>query len=285
MTRYVDERGGIKQYQYDDQMGLLVNATDCSGYTTRFSYDRSGALVRETNALGQSTQYLRNILGEIKTIIYPDGQSHRYEYNALGQVTQHTNEAGLNAVWEYTPRGERRSFTDRLKRSIQYTYNRYGDLIRLTNHNGASYRFERDSEGRLVKEHRLNGIVRALHYNAHDEIIQQILVGTDERKETIDLVRDPVGRLTQKRTRCATTDYQYDVLNNLLAIQKQPTEQGQVLGIHSSSIDLKYDALGRLITESSEWYAPTVWTTLESPDVWIRSHPSDSVRWSSSERF
>ncbi len=252
LTRYADERGGTSAFTYDDRYGLLQSHTDCSGSTTCFAWNGDGELVRETDALGQVRQLLRNASGAVQTVVHADGTRETFEYNALGQVCQHTDALGHVSRWIYTGRGQPERRVDRLGRSLDYRYDQRGQLCTLTNANRASYSFAYDAAGRLTTEVRLNGVQRQLRYNEHGEVVAQTMAGRLGASETIGFVRDAAGRLVEKRSRCSSTRYSYDLLDRVTGIVRQPTASGLALGITASALAFEYDALGRLVAETAD---------------------------------
>ncbi|HEX7933482.1 MAG TPA: DUF6531 domain-containing protein, partial [Paraburkholderia sp.] len=252
LTRHADERGGTSTFDYDDRYGLPLSHTDCSGSTTRFAWNGEGELVRQTDALGQPTQLLRNASGAVHTLVRADGTRETFEYNALGQIRQHTNALGHVSRWRYTSRGQPERYIDRLGRSLDYRYDTRGRLCGLTNANGATYRFAHDATGRLTTEIRLNGVQRQLRYNEHGEVVAQTLSGHAGEIAMTGFVHDAAGRLVEKRSRCSSTRYRFDLLDRVVEIARQPTASGLALGIAPSTLAFEYDALGRLVAETAD---------------------------------
>jgi YD repeat-containing protein len=79
--------------------GQLLTFTDCSGYQTRYeynrvgqitaihqeeglsqyrAYDERGRLISQKDAAGHETRYEYNIAGDLTTVIHPDGSSKPY---------------------------------------------------------------------------------------------------------------------------------------------------------------------------------------------------------------
>ncbi|EOX7668866.1 hypothetical protein ACPV2F_005225, partial [Escherichia coli] len=105
--------------------GQLLAFTDCSGYQTRYEYDRFGqmtAVHREEgislyrrydnrgrltsvkDAQGRETRYEYNAAGDLTAVITPDGNRSETQYDAWGKAVS-TTQGGLTRSMEYDAAG------------------------------------------------------------------------------------------------------------------------------------------------------------------------------------
>ncbi|HCB3504644.1 TPA: type IV secretion protein Rhs, partial [Citrobacter amalonaticus] len=143
-----DATGSRKQMTWS-RYGQLLSFTDCSGYQTRYEYDRfgqvtalhqeeglsqyrayddRGRLVSQKNAQGHETRYEYSIAGDLMVVLHPDGSRQTTEYDAAGHPVS-TTTGGLTR---------------------QMTYDAAGRVTQLTNENGSHTTFTYDVLDRLV---------------------------------------------------------------------------------------------------------------------------------------
>ncbi|WP_214277060.1 hypothetical protein, partial [Escherichia coli] len=99
--------------------------TDCSGYMTRYEYDRygqqiavhreegistyssynpRGQLVSQKDAQGRETRYEYSAAGDLTAIIAPNGSRSETQYDAWGKAVS-TTQGGLTRSMEYDAAG------------------------------------------------------------------------------------------------------------------------------------------------------------------------------------
>ncbi|WP_275558591.1 RHS repeat-associated core domain-containing protein, partial [Pseudomonas sp. 2(2015)] len=230
------------------EQGLLIEQVDCSGYPTRFSYDRRGHLQAVTDALGERTEYQHDAKGRLLGSQLPDGRNQHYQHDRNGQLSSYTDPAGHTTQYRYTRRGQVQQRIDPQGRRVQFSYDAYGRLLVLTNENGESYRFAWDQVDRLSQQQDLDGSASRYHYDRLDNLsCVEYLPTPHGSVEAIihHLHRDAVGRLIKKHTDDGETLYSYDPLDQLTAINF--TDKAG----NSEQLAFAYDALGQLLEEHS----------------------------------
>ncbi len=240
--------------QWND-FGQLIEHVDCSGYPTRFSYDRRGYLQVVTDALGERTTYQHDAQGNLLQTTLADGRVEQYQRDSSGQLTGHVDPAGHTTAYHYDRRGQVRQRIDAVGRQVQFSYDAYGRLQALTNENGESYRFLWDAGDRLVEQQDLDGSARRYTYDGLDDVTRLEYVPApfghglaavpNEKPIVHRLERDAVGRLVAKVTDDGRTEYSYDPVDQLTAVTFTDNT-GQV-----QSLGFAYDALGQLLEEQS----------------------------------
>jgi len=242
-TSVEDATGSRKQMRWRDG-GLLLAFIDCSGYQTRYEYDRFGqmteahreeglSLYRSYNRRGQlitvrdsenrETHYDYNDAGDLTTVIAPDGNRTDIRYDAQGNITT-TTQGGLTRKMAYDPAGR---------------------LTTLINENDATTTFTYDVMDRLAEQTGFDGRLQRYSY-------------------------DLTGKLTQSADENLITDWHYDAAGRLThrtvsgepAEQWQYSEKGWLMQIshlsegHRVAVHYDYDKKGRLTSERQTVHNP-----------------------------
>ncbi|MEW9681804.1 RHS repeat-associated core domain-containing protein [Pseudomonas sp. TE50-2] len=247
VVEIIDAAGKHKHLRWNE-LGLLIEQVDCSGYPTRFSYDRRGHLQAVTDALGERTEYQYDAQGRLLGSQLPDGRSEHYQLDRNGQLNSYTDPAGHSTQYRYNRRGQVQQRIDPHGRRVQFSYDAYGRLLALTNENNESYRFSWDLIDRLTEQQDLDGSASRYHYDRLDNLsCLEYLPAPQGSIEAIihQLQRDAVGRLIKKHTDDGETQYSYDPLDQLTAINF--TDKAG----NSEQLGFAYDALGQLLEEHS----------------------------------
>ncbi|MGL3457323.1 RHS element protein, partial [Salmonella enterica] len=121
----IEDPTGSKKSMTWSRYGQLLTFTDCSGYQTRYeynrfgqttaihreeglsqyrAYDERGRLVSQKDAAGHETRYEYNMAGDLTTVVHPDGSRQTTEYDATGHPVS-TTEGGLTRQMEYDAAG------------------------------------------------------------------------------------------------------------------------------------------------------------------------------------
>ncbi|WP_423236943.1 RHS repeat-associated core domain-containing protein, partial [Citrobacter portucalensis] len=228
----------------------LLSFTDCSGYETRYDYDRfgqvtaihqedglsqyraydtRGRLVSQRDAAGRETRYEYSDAGDLTTVIAPDSSRTETQYDAGGRPVSITA-GGLTR---------------------QITYDAAGRVTQLTNENGSHTEFTYDALDRLTQQTGFDGRTQRYGYNTGGQLV---------RSEDEDLVTlwhyDDADRLTHR------------TVNGEPAEQWQYDERGWLTGIshlsegHRVAVHYGYDEKGRLLSEKQTVHAPQTQTLL-----------------------
>lgn len=238
-----------------NDFGQVTEFTDCSAKTTCYHYNDYLQLSGLTNALGQITTLERKPQGEITNLIHADGIKETFTYNAMGQLLSHADGKGQTRYLSRNPRGLLIKRFDPKDQTISYQYDVAQRLTTLLNENNEAYRFSYDQHDRLIQETRLDQLQRHYVYSAEGYLagLTEHTVSKDlkESERATIFKRDKLGRLVEKQTVDAHYQYQYDLMDRLLQIDRKPTPKGKELGINEESLTFAYDANGQLTQETT----------------------------------
>ncbi|WP_407222700.1 hypothetical protein [Escherichia coli] len=145
----VEDGIGVTRRITRNRYGQLRAFTDCSGYMTRYEYDRYGQQIAVHREEGISTYSSYNPRGQLVSQKDAQGRETRYEYSAAGDLTATISPDGKRSTIEYDKRGRPVSVTEGgLTRSMGY--DAAGRITVLTNENGSQSTFRYDPVDRLT---------------------------------------------------------------------------------------------------------------------------------------
>ncbi|EFF7527130.1 RHS repeat protein, partial [Escherichia coli] len=220
--------------------------TDCSGYTTRYEYDRYGQQIAVHREEGISTYSSYNPCGQLVSQRDAQGRETRYEYSAAGDLTATVSPDGKRSTIEYDKRGRPVSVTEGgLTRSMGY--DAAGRITVLTNENGSQSTFRYDPVDRLTEQRGFDGRTQRYQY-------------------------DLTGKLTQSEDEGLITLWHYDASDRITrrTVNGEPAEQWQyddhgwlteishLSEGHRVAVHYGYDDKGRLTGERQ---------TVENPET------------------
>ncbi|HFZ8854937.1 TPA: RHS element core protein [Salmonella enterica subsp. houtenae serovar Rough:z4,z23:-] len=233
----IEDATGSKKSMTWSRYGQLLTFTDCSGYETRYeynrfgqvtalhqeegisqyrAYDERGRFISQKDAAGRETRYEYSMAGDLTTVIYPDGSRQTTHYDAAGHPVS-TTEDGLTRQMEYDPAGR---------------------VTRLVNENGASTAFTYDLMDRLTQQTGFDGRTQRYHYSATGQLVRS----EDENLVTL-WHYDASDRLTHR------------TVNDEPAEQWQYNERGWLTELshlsdgHRAAVQYEYDKQGRMSLE------------------------------------
>ncbi|UWM62750.1 RHS element core protein [Enterobacter sp. CP102] len=237
MPSAIEDATGSRKQMTWSRYGQLLTFTDCSGYQTRYeynrfgqvtalhqeeglsqyrAYDERGRLVSLRDAAGHETRYEYNIAGDLTTVLHPDGSKQTIHYDAAGHPVRAT-EGGLTRSLEYDAAGR---------------------ITTLTNENGAITTFTYDVMDRLTQETGFDGRTQRYQYSIAGQLIRS------EEESLVTLwYYDESDRLTHR------------TINDELAEQWQYNERGWLTEIchlsdgHRVAVQYEYDKQGRMSLE------------------------------------
>lgn len=271
VVRVTDAAGRHTQLRWDER-GLLSEHIDCSGRRTRFAWDALGHLLSTTDAIGETTRYRHDARGRLLEVQLPDGRVERYERDRAGLLTAFADPAGHVTAYARDAAGEVRERRDPMGRRVRFDHDAYGRLVALHNENGQACRFDWDAGDRLRTQRDIDGGERRYGYDALGQVTEVAWVPAPHdtppgasrepaaslgaaNEASIDadddapivhrLERDAVGRLLARHTGDATLRYQWDAVDQLLAIERTDAQGAR------QRLGFAYDALGRLVEESN----------------------------------
>ncbi|NVH72045.1 RHS repeat protein [Paraburkholderia sp. JPY432] len=246
VVRSTDALGTVTTFAHN-AWGQVTRRTGVGGSTTRYEYDVNGYVVSVTDALGAVTRIERDGLGRPLTITRPDGQAERHGWNAAGQRTSFVGPSGRSRHWYRDRRGNVLRAVDEEGHVIVRRYDAHGRPVRIEGANGAvqvlrwnasSCLSITDADGvQRIFDYAASGQVRCLTWKA----------GEQQRCETFDY--DRAGRLTKRETAHNRYIYCYGPGGLLDGVIREPTPEGELLGIGADEIRFEHDAGGRLIAE------------------------------------
>lgn len=235
-------------------LGQIEQYQDCSGHRTHYAYDQNLHLLSIKDALERTTRLIRKADGEVLRVEHPDGSHDAYSYNALGQLLSHTDADERTTYVTRTPRGLLSKRQDPRGQQVHYEYDNCQRLIALLNENKAAYRFRYDASDRLQEELRVDGLRRRFRYTLSGALAQLEEVtrqGFNDVSRQQYFEHDAAGRLLSRITDDGRLDYQYDDVDRLIAVDRQPSAAGKARGVGLDHLAFSYDAAGQLLSEDS----------------------------------
>ena len=235
---------GSKKSMTWNRYGQLLTFTDCSGYQTRYeynrfgqvtalhqeeglsqyrAYDERGRLISQKDAAGHETRYEYSVAGDLTTVLHPDGSKQTINYDAAGHPVS-TTEGGLTRQMEYDAAGR---------------------VTRLINENGAGTTFTYDPLDRLAQETGFDGRTQRYHYSVTGQLIRS----EDESLVTL-WHYDESDRLTHRTVNDEPAEHwHYNELGWL-------TETSHLSDGHRVAVHYGYDDKGRMTREAQTVHAP-----------------------------
>jgi RHS repeat-associated protein len=275
---HTDAKGGRTSFSYNEQ-SQLTSFTDCSNKTTEYAYNRLGRLTRVTDSIGGVREFSHDIVGRLTSVQLPDGAKHQYHYDANGLLVAHTNEQGKGTSYSRNIRGEVMTQVNAAGARVTLDYDAAFRLTTLTNENHQSYQFVYDAADRLIEERRVDGtritveydhnaqpIAITQHANLGDDVFTQVEIENEDaaNDDTADiatapinsirteLIRDALGRLTEKRTPSHHYSYTYDAAGRLVEAKKlKPNASTPNAPSPLHTTRFAYDVLGNLVEETA----------------------------------
>ena len=232
-----EDATGSKKHMTWSRYGQLLTLTDCSGYRTRYEYNRFGQATAIHREEGLSQHLTYDGRGRLVSLKNAEGRETRYEYSFAGDLTAIIHPDGRRQVTAYDAAGHPVSITEGgLTRTMEY--DAAGRIIRLVNENGASTTFSYDVMDRLIRECGFDG--RTQHY--HYSITGQLIRSEDENLATL-WHYDESDRLA------------YRTVNDEESERWQYSERGWLAGVshisdgHRVAVQYGYDDKGRMVSE------------------------------------
>jgi RHS repeat-associated protein len=231
-----DPLGNQMTYTYDaqgnltalDELEVVPNLAPPEAYHTEFQYDLRSRLTSVIDPLNNQTQSEYDDRDLLIAVINPLGFRHEYEYDQDSQVILARGFVGNPLVpvehrWQRDLGGRLRLYTDPEGKQTQYDYTSEDQWAKITLPDGSNRQRVFDAAGQLIREiaptgttveygYGADGLPEKSHYTTAPGI-----VGISD----LEVKRDGLGRPVR-------------------------LTQG------SSAIELKYDLIGRLISETSD---------------------------------
>ena len=194
-TSTEDATGSTRQMTWS-RYGQLLAFTDCSGYQTRYEYDRfgqmtavhreegislyrcydnRGRLTSAKDAQGHETRYEYNAAGDLTAVIAPDGNRSETQYDAWGKAVSST-QGGLTRSMEYDIAGRVTTLTNENGSHSAFRYDALDRLVQQSGFDGRTQRYRYDLTGKLTQSED-EGLVTLWHYDASDRITHRTVNG------------------------------------------------------------------------------------------------------------
>ncbi|SAK99951.1 RHS repeat-associated core domain-containing protein [Caballeronia ptereochthonis] len=233
VSRITDAHGRVQTFEYDAR-GQMTSHTDCSRRTTQYGWDDFGHLQSVTNAAGETTHYQCDQRGRVTAVQRADGNKELFIRDLHGRLIAHTDANGARTRWELTADGLPALQTDAQGHCVHYEYDAARRMCRMTNQNGAQCSFSYDAAGRLVSKRGFDGRVTSYRYDASGLLT--------ERLEPVTQARSTVAPRDDEGSKTLRTMYQRDQAGRVIAIVTTRAD-----GARTERSTWRYDAAGRLI--------------------------------------
>ncbi|MFW0766979.1 RHS repeat-associated core domain-containing protein [Trabulsiella odontotermitis] len=184
-----EEATGNRKQMTWSRYGQLLTFTDCSGYETRyeydrfgqltavhheegvsryFRYDRRGQLVSRQDAQGRETRYEYNIAGDLTAVVAPDGSRRETTHDAWGNTLSSTQD-GLTRRMQYDAAGRVTQLTNENGSHTTFTYDVLDRLTQETGFDGRTQRYGYSTTGLLIRSED-ESLITHWHYDASDRL-------------------------------------------------------------------------------------------------------------------
>jgi RHS repeat-associated protein len=220
-----DPKWNTTRFNYDIN-GNLITITDALNNATGITYNNKGLITSITDAQNNITQYTYNALYQLETITDALNNTTRFTYDSRSNITSITDAKGNITAYEYDILDRLIKVTDPAGNVTTYTYdagarcdcgkeNPNGNITSITDANGNTTTFEYNSIGQLTKITDPINNIKTYSYDMNRNLISI----TDAKGSTIAYDYDPANRLIKKVMPEGSTDYAYDLMDNLTTAQ------------------------------------------------------------------
>jgi RHS repeat-associated protein len=235
-----DPSGGRRFQVY--LTGVLRTITDWLGHATHFKHDGFGRIVERRGPLGDVTTYRYDVMGNLLQVTWPDSVTMTGEYDVAGNPLRLVDAAGRVTTARY---GSCRRLIERTNAAGETVRYRWGTepeyLLRVTNEKGEHYDFDRDENGRVIRETAFDGAERRFRYDAEGHTTGY----TNANGETVTIERDALSRITVMRLPDGRESrFVYDALGDLVSAVND-----------DAVVTLERDPLGRIVHETQTDHA------------------------------
>ena len=125
-----------------------VSATDATGGTSTFFFDKSGLLLKTEDALGNVVRLSYDYWNNLTAVTDPAGRSYTYRYDGKGNLISSTDPLGDTTRFSYIgPFNRLASVTDANGNLTKYTYDGFGNLQAIRYADGSTERWTYDELG------------------------------------------------------------------------------------------------------------------------------------------
>jgi len=315
VVRHVDRRGIVHSQRHDgenrvierrrdglriealvyDGPGRVQKRTDARDEDTTYTYDPAGSVLTETRALGFVQRWTYWPWGSVKTHTDADGLVRTFEYDARQRLTKDTDPAGAITTHDYDLADHRTQTTRPGAAEWDYGFDADGKLIEVRSPEGHRTEYTHDAHGNRTAQRNAAGIVTRFTYDARHRVIAidhliggdegfayngegELIAHTDRAGQRIEIGRDGLGRITERRYGAAQSG---EVSREAFTLDGdgQPTtlsQYGDADGPHH--VQRRYDGQGRLIEEDDRFNQRSAWTYDEVGNRLSVTDPAGTTR-------
>ncbi len=231
-TLIENARGARWRRSYDIQ-GRLLAVEDPLGATWTLKYDPTGLLESMVNPLGASRRALPKN-GILHGMTDWSGEWYLFELDPFGRLTKYTDPLGSSIKHFHDLRGNLNRIEMPDGQNILATYDQAGNLTSITRNDQLMLRWQFGPCGRMLQETDANGLTKRYSWGSEPGWLDSMI---DQAGNTLDLYRDPSGRVIRQRSFDDTvSEFSYDDNGHCTRIVKPS----------GAWIDLTRDAMGRI---------------------------------------
>ena len=231
--------GGVYDYRFEWLPGGVSRAIDSRGGVTEYQHNAQGLLLRQRSPEGRETRYSYNDFNQLHTVTDPAGQVTRLEHDAHGHLARVTGPDGHSFTLQSSPDGLPLVLTDPLKRRWLRRFDSHGRLTELRDPTGAATRWTYNAQGLPATVTDALGRTRSLLWDEHMRLVGETGFDVQRRRYQYDDEDRIVGAVTQDRL---TLRYEYDAAGRVSAVH-QP---GDTDGAAPRTTRWRRDAAGRV---------------------------------------
>ncbi|RKY40027.1 MAG: hypothetical protein DRP85_09390, partial [Candidatus Makaraimicrobium thalassicum] len=224
--------GHSTKYTYDDKYNLIqtidakgnkstatVNTqgnpttiTDAKGNKLTIEYNSLSKPITITDALNRTTTFSYDLLDNAISMTNAKGDTTSIEYDQLNRVVKTIDAIGNTIEYTYDEVGRILSLTDPVGNITSYSYDSYGRLKIETRPDGKTTSYSYNTDNLISSINRYNGKIVNFTYDKTNRLLSQSVNG-----DTISIVYDTKGLITQISNAVSTLSYTYDKNSRLIS--------------------------------------------------------------------
>jgi RHS repeat-associated protein len=229
--------GGVSRFKYD-KVDRLISTTDPLGYTKVYSYDSSDRCVRVQDAGGVCSASKYDEVGNLLWTQHRGGARTSFEYDSMNRLVCSINPNGHAVRFEYDLGGNRISMLDPRNAKYAWSYDSIGRLSSALYPDGSVERWSYDSAGNSMQFVNRAGQSCSSSFDSRGlELERRWSDGTQGVTRRFDLR----GRVVFESNGLCTIHSEYDALGRLIH------ESTELKGSEIKRISMTHDADGRVV--------------------------------------
>jgi RHS repeat-associated protein len=244
ITYIYDRQGNLTAL---DELEVLSNLAPPEIYRTEFQYDLRSRLIRTIDPLNNQSQSEYDDRDLQIAVINPLGFRQEYEYDQDGQVVLARGFVGSPLVpvehrWQRDLVGRLKIYTDPEGKKTEYDYTAEDQWSKIIMPDGSNHQRIFDKAGQLIREiaptgttveyfYGADGLLDRSHYNASPGVI-----GIPD----LELKRDGLGRPVRMMQGGSEIELKYDLIGRLISETSDGATTGWIYNDLNSQADLTY---------------------------------------------